>query len=187
MRHFLRFSILCLMLLAAVPCLAKNWNGIFPLHTTRAAVLGLLGKPLKDKTDGKEYFEIDNQTVKIRWIRPDCYSEGVIEEEKFLNDDSLVYQVSVFPKEPLKSIDIYTAGDTKKPAPIPGFYWSTYQYSCISSLAGYFSCSASNVTDGFGYSNSKRGYTALYFFPTDEENKAWKEILKPCTSSENEK
>ena len=67
------FSVL-MMLSFSLTGLAREWNGIVPLVTTRTEVIGKLGQPLIDEKS--EYFIFEGQRVEIRWARPDCYGEN---------------------------------------------------------------------------------------------------------------
>lgn len=49
-------SIISVLWLLAVPCLAASWKNIVPLKTTRAEVIRLLGEPKPFQGNGPEYF-----------------------------------------------------------------------------------------------------------------------------------
>ena len=187
MKHFLKLSCPLWLLIFAMPTFAKSWQNILPLQTTRAEVLNLFGSPKTSLNDKIEYFVVDNQTITFTWTRADCSVEDATVDVKSVKSDSLVYQVTVEPDAPLQSINSYTFDEPKIPAPIPGFYLSSYQTNCLSNRSGQFSCSSVSSAYGFGYSNSNRGFTALYFFPTNEENKIWKEKHKSCSQVEGKK
>lgn len=179
MKPYVKFLCLLWIFLFAVPCLAKSWGNIFPLQTNRLGVLDMLGEPFYDKESGEEYFEFENQKITFTWTRPDCYGEGTIKDEKLINSESLVYQITVVPDELLESIEIYK---TQKPTPKTKEKifkdWVSKDVHCFGN-----NCSVFDNQEGFGYSLSK-GYTALYFLPTEDENKMRKEKLKPCSPVE---
>lgn len=183
MKHYLKLLCLLWMFLFAVPCLAKSWGNIFPLQTNRLGVLDMLGEPLYDTNDGEEYFEFENQKITLTWTRPDCYGEGTIKDKKLINSESLVYQITVLPEKPLKSIEIYKKQELT-PKTKNEIYkdWLSQDVNCIGNAESGMSCSVSDSQTGFGSSSSKEGYYALYFFPTKEENKMRKEKLPTCPS-----
>lgn len=184
MRHFLKLSFTLCLLIFATSTFAKSWQNVFPLKTTRAEILNLFGNPKTDLVTG-EYFFVDDQIVTFLWTRADCSGDGAIVNEKLVEPNSFVYQITVEPHTPLQYIDSYTFDLPKVASSVPGFYSTTYQTNCISNSSGQFSCSSVSLYYGFGYSNSNRGFNSLYFFPTSEEIKTWKEKQKPCPSVGN--
>ncbi len=187
MKYFLKLSCPFLLLFLAVPTLAKSWKNIFPLQTSRAEVLNLLGSPKISLKDKSEYFIVGDQKVTFRWTRADCSGEDAITDEKLVKPNSLVYQITVVPDVALRSIDFYNSDEPKGATTVSGFLLSSYMTNCISNSSGQFSCSSVNSVYGFGYSNSNRGFTALYFVPTEEENKIWNGKHKPCSVVEDGK
>lgn len=184
----------CLWLLTlAAPSSARQWHNISPLKTTRAEVLRLLGEPKHSQSDGREYFEVDNQTITISWKRPDCYGRDSIIKGHSVDPDAFVYQVTVAPKVSLKSISEVSGEPDKAPNPkvsrkrdkaaLKESYrrWLSQELDCIGNDESGYSCTIWDGQKGFGYSDSKAGVTALYYFPTDEEAKAWDQKHKPCS------
>ncbi len=186
MKNFLNLSI-CILLLS-IPCFAKSWNSIFPLQTTRAAVLDLLGEP-KQNSIGEEFFEFENQTISFKWLRADCYGRDSILDEKSVKADSLVYQITVEPENPLNSIEIYNQDVSSEPTKQSNeqIYkdWISESVSCLSSKE-YLSCTISNSQKGFGYRRSEKIYSILYFFPTQDEITDRKQKLSRCSEDGGE-
>jgi hypothetical protein len=185
MKHRLTLLIGCLLLLPlTVPCSAKEWRNILPLKTTRAEALQLLGTPLHGSSDEGEYFEIDNQTVTIRWARPDCSGQGLIVDEQLAGADALVYQITVKPKVPLKLSDLGLPSQsdiTSSPSKYSGWLSQSINCSGGGEKGAWDNCSILIGQEGFGYATSKAGVIALYYFPTDEEAKAWNQKHQPCS------
>jgi hypothetical protein len=183
----------CLWLLTlAAPCSAKEWHNISSLKTTRAEVLRLLGEPKHSQSDGREYFEIDNQTVTIRWARPDCYGRASITDGVSAGMDVLVFQITVTPKIPLKlsevSSELDQASDLKvsrkqDKAALKELYrsWLSNDLDCLCSDVSGCSCSTWNREQGFGYSSSNIGVFEVYYGPTAEEIKAWEQNHRLCS------
>jgi hypothetical protein len=175
----------CLWLLTlAVPCAAKEWRNLSPLKTTRAETLQLLGNPQHSQPDGGEYFEVDDQTITFRWMRPDCAGQDSIIDGQSAGLDALVYQITVTPKVPLAAID---SGESSKPdtASVKSKYrdWLSQEIDCIGNGEdGVWHCTIWDGHKGFGYSTSKGGVVAIYYFPTDEEGTAWSQTHKCCSS-----
>lgn len=152
----------------------------------------------------------------IRWTRPDCYGEnafidggslklllgspdGQSRENADINKqstgmDALVFQVTVEPQVPLKSIE---SEDSSKPDKVPDSQisrkrtkaelkeiyrsWLSQTIDCTIGANGGGWCTIFNEEKGFGYHESKAGVTALYYFPNAEEIKAWNQYHKPCS------
>lgn len=68
----MRFAVcITLLMLLAATTVAKSWHGIVPLHSTRAEVRRLLGKPLI--ADGHiELFENEAGHVQVMYARKPC-------------------------------------------------------------------------------------------------------------------
>ena len=192
MNHLALITGSLLLLTLADPCAAKEWRNIVPLKTKRADVLRVLGEPKHSQPDGREYFEVDNQTATIRWKRPDCFGRDSMIDEQSVGPDALVYQITVTPKVPLKSISEVSgepdkASDLKVPrkrdkAALKELYrsWLSQDIDCIGNDESGYSCTIWDGQKGFGYTESK-GVTALYYFPTDKEARAWEQNHKPCS------
>lgn len=185
-------SIFCLLwlLVFSVPCLAKDWNNIFPLKTTRAEVIQMLGSP--NQSNEGEYFEIDNQRVIFRWTRPDCYGENSIIEKQPVSLDALVFQITVEPKDPKdeRYINIRNElnskpSDSSDSKDIKTVYkkWISNDVNCLIDANGS-SCSITNDEKGFGYSTSNDEITRIYYFPTEKELKTREETHQPCKAKE---
>jgi hypothetical protein len=175
--------------------LAKEWRNIFPLKTTRAEVIKLLGEPQRSGAIEGEYFKVDDGIVKIRWKRADCFTPEVMTGERSLKPDYLVYQITFLPEEPLsldsieseKTIEAKTdpevLGSAKAEVKAAYKKWVSQNVNCTISSGDTF-CSIMGRTNGFGYSSSsKKGVTALYYYPTEKESEAWKQNLPPCSSN----
>ena len=182
-------NIFCLIWLSvfSMPCLAKDWNNIFPLKTTRAEVIQMLGYP--NQSNESEYFEIDNQIVTFRWTRPDCSGENSIIEKPPVSFDALVFQITVEPKDP-KDERYITIRNELSPSSsdskdIKTVYkkWISNNVDCLMGANGS-SCSITNDEKGLGYSTSNDEITCIYYFPTEKELKTRKETYQPCKAKE---
>src|SRR6185503_17182878 len=59
----------CLALTLAAPLSARGWRGIIPLHSTRADVESLLGKPLPDR----DYlYQTEDHFVSVDYAKGPC-------------------------------------------------------------------------------------------------------------------
>lgn len=174
------------MLLAGVAetSFAKPWKGIFPLKTTRAEVVKLLGPSTGIDEYQRAIFAHSDGIVKISWKRPDCVSKDFLWSEKEANDKALVYQITLEPKARLKSIEEYEKPDPppKEKEDIKTVYkrWLDQDVNCLIG-EGSSACSISSSRTGFGYSNaSQSGVTAIYYFATKDETEAFLSALQPC-------
>ena len=191
-RQIFLIGFFCLINLTA-PCLAREWRNIFPLQTTRGELLKLLGEPQKVRAEEGEYFKIRDGIVKIRWTRPDCYGQDAVTNEPAAEAASLVYQLTFIPEEPLtlssieseKSIrpEEYpeTSGNVKPGVKSVYKKWISQDVDCLIGADNTF-CSIMGRYNGFGYSSSNKGVTALYYYPTEKESTAWKQGRPACSS-----
>jgi len=163
----------CLWLLVfPFPCLAKDWNNIFPLKTSRAEVLKILGNPKPFlKPTGPEYFENEMDRVFILWTLPDCFGRKLVIDEEPAGPDALVYKITVEPKDPTTSNYEEEVRELLEISKRP---------DCIGTHGG--SCGVYNDLLGFGYSRSDVGITKLEYFASFEERRVWRGRLKPCSS-----
>jgi hypothetical protein len=169
----------------AVPCLAKEWHNIYPLQTTRAEVLNLIGSTPQSQPEKSEFFEVENNIVTIKWTKPDCYCEDSIIEGEKADLDALVYQITVEPKIslPLKSLEPTIVDNSKKQRiELKKAYknWSDQDVDCLIGQDNSI-CSITNFRTGFGYSLLNFEVTALYYLPTEKQSKDWKEKHKLCS------
>lgn len=68
-----RFVLLCSFLLAFADVIsAKPWRGIVPLHTTRAQVRKLLGKPIFGADGSIDLYDLREGRVHIMYARQPC-------------------------------------------------------------------------------------------------------------------
>lgn len=90
--------LLCLYLVLPVTVVSqtKEWRGIVPLHSTRADVERLLGKPNFDGT----YYDFENERASIIYSREPC-TEGDWNVPR-----DTVLQISIAPKIKLKFADL---------------------------------------------------------------------------------
>ena len=91
MKHSARIliNILFMIVCTSITCVAKEWRGIVPLHSTRADVIKLLGNPTRSLEDSQEYFVLENETVKFEWIDPTCVRKYPVESEDEVRPDEL--------------------------------------------------------------------------------------------------
>jgi hypothetical protein len=189
--RILLIGLFCLISLT-LPCFANEWRNIFPLKTTHAEVINLLGEPQRSNEEEGEYFQVEDGAVKMGWQRADCYSKEDVSSDQSAKPENLVNQITFLPKEPvsLASIDSEKSSKEKKASEVPhetktkvkkAFEkWMSQDVSC---LIGSGEAACNVMGDGFGYYLSK-GITALYYYPTQKEFADWKEKLKPCAVEE---
>ncbi|MBK8467260.1 MAG: hypothetical protein IPL32_15690 [Chloracidobacterium sp.] len=161
--------VLCLGVLA-IPCLAASWNNIFPLKTTRAEVIKLLGEPKPFQRTGPEYFDHGNARVFIRWTLPNCIVKKLVIAEELAGPDALVYQIAIEPK------DYRTSLPYEKE--VSEFLGLIKAKDCIASRGG--SCGIGHALLGFGYNRSEFGISRLDYSSSLEEMNAWISQRKLC-------
>src|SRR3954462_15219190 len=83
-------SCMCLLVFSATPSLSKEWRGIIPLRTTRADILKLLGNQKPGKSDPREYFDTDNETISFDCIDPTCARKYPIQPNNVIRSEDLV-------------------------------------------------------------------------------------------------
>lgn len=176
---FIRYSLgtIALLLLASAASVAKPWRGLAPLITTRAQVLEALGSPKLNASDRTESFDLANEVVVLRWIRPTCGTETPIPKGEAFRPSDVVLQITVNPKVPLKTkpAEFETNPKTHRD-------WLESDIDCIGNGDGHWSCSI--ISDGFGYSTAPDGLiTELYYFASNSEAKDWNARRKSCSSS----
>jgi len=178
MKHYSKLLFCLSLFFLAAPCFAESWRGITPLQTTRAEVLQILGAPQQNNADQSEYFELDEQTIIIRWARADCAGQDrIIAKPESVAPESLVYQITVKPKKPLELIEVGEPDkrpDESKDA--TSRRWLANDVECFGD-----NCTVTNSRKGFGYSTGKDGVVAVYYFPADAENKRRNAQYKPCS------
>ena len=175
---FIRYSLglATLIAFASAPCNAKSWRGLAPLLTTRAQVLEALGPSKLNASDQTESFDLANEVVVLRWIRPTCGTQTPIPKGEPFQPSDLVLQITVNPK-----ISLETVPSEDKRNPKTYRDWLSADIDCIGNGDGYSSCSI--IYDGFGYSTANGHITALYYFATASDVKDWNATLKSCSPS----
>jgi hypothetical protein len=179
--RFIRYSLCAGVLLgvASGSCVAKSWRGLVPLLTTRAQVLEMLGSPKLNASDQTESFDLPNEVVVIRWIRPTCGTQTPIPKGESFRPSDVVLQITVNPKVPL---EMNTLDDNPKPKTYRD--WLAEDINCVGDSEGHWSsCSIINRHDGFGYSTGNAHITALYYFASDSEADDWNATHKSCSPS----
>lgn len=63
-------SVCCLLI--SIPVTAKEWQGIVPLHSNRADVKKLLGKPLSEESSSFDSYDVAEGRVEIMYVREKC-------------------------------------------------------------------------------------------------------------------
>ena len=174
----IRYSLYASVLLAIASgsCIAKSWRGLVPLLTTRAQVLDMLGSPKLNATDQTESFDLPNEVVVLRWIRPTCGTQTPIPMGEPFRPSDLVLQITVNPKVPL---EMKVVEDETNPKTNPA--WLSANVDCLGNGDGNWSCSI--TADGFGYSTAKGHITALYYYASGSEAKTWNATHKSCSPS----
>lgn len=165
--------VICLLSLiigSGPTCIADEWHGIVPLHSTRDDVIKLLGPPRHVQWDYRDYFEVENGIVTLEWIDPGCLRKYPVEPAKTIQLDDLVLNISVRLIEPVVASTLRLPED------------SFYFMDCIGSGAGR---SCIFMRDGFSYATSREGVTSLSYGPTQKSFKEWKENHRGCISSRN--
>jgi hypothetical protein len=69
MHCILKYGFVALLLVNNI--MAKEWNGIVPLRTTRQEVESILGKPIR-KTSYDDFFELKNENALVTYSRGNC-------------------------------------------------------------------------------------------------------------------
>jgi hypothetical protein len=72
MKRLIKAIVCCLCLSLAAVSHAKEWRGIVPLHSTRADVHKILGKPTIDEGSAVEGFDIEGVRVLVMYSRQRC-------------------------------------------------------------------------------------------------------------------
>ena len=166
---------LCGLYFLASPCVAKQWLNIAPLYTTRAEVLQLLGNPKHNQSDDGEYFDLANEMVTFKWTHPTCGTQNPIVDESSIQADDLVLSIAVKPKVPIRLKDL------DRPQPKSYSDLLSDDIDCLGNGEdGVWNCTIYSGREGFGYATSKDGVVEVYYFPTDEEARAWNSEYKAC-------
>jgi hypothetical protein len=173
MIRIIRISVacLCLSLYSGIPCHAKEWRDIVPLHSTRSDVIKLLGEPTHLQWDYRDYFILDTETVTFQWIDPTCKRKFPVEPDSEIRPDDLVLNISVTPKKSLPE-------DELRLPPL-----KLYLTSCIGGANGTGGCIFMDNEEGFAYSTSKDGVTGHSYGPPAKEYETWMQQHSACRSS----
>ena len=177
------FTVFLWFILLTAACFAKDWHNIYPLQTTRAEVVKLLGEPQKSQTSRDEYFRVDDNIVIIRWVRADCDGDNLFIRDKPPDPSALVFQISVSLKVPLEKLPPEFDKTKKDYGANKSDAKSAYR-ELLSQDVDCFGdwCTIMNRQKGIGYVSSKTGIDVLHYFPNKEEFNAWKEKHKTCSS-----
>jgi hypothetical protein len=172
----IRYSVgtIALLVFASASCFPKPWRRLAPLITTRAQVLEVLGSPELNASDQTESFDLANEVVVLRWIRPTCGTQTPIPKGEQFQGADLVLQITVNPKVPLEKLPSEDQRDPKTYRD-----WLSGDVDCISNGDGHGSCSI--IYDGFGYSTADGHITALYYFASGSQVKDWNATHKSCS------
>ncbi|MEQ1921523.1 MAG: hypothetical protein ABL952_03345 [Pyrinomonadaceae bacterium] len=159
------------MLLFTNFAMAKGWNNIIPLQTTRAEVIKLLGEPKAFQGNGPEYFAFNGDKVFFQWARGSCYKIGrLVIDESLVTQDSVVYEFKVEP---------HSSNQPKYEAEVKEFLASLNKMDCVGPNKG--ACGSWSFDIGFGYSRSDRGINRVSYHATPTESNDWFLTLKPCS------
>jgi hypothetical protein len=171
MKRNMRFFIGCLSLIlfSAIPCLAKEWHGIVPLHTTRAEIIKMLGNPKHATWDYRDVFVLENEAVTFEWIDPTCARKFPVEPDSEVRPDDLVLNISITPKKPFPISELQIPPD------------DFALIDCLEGKKGRFVCV--HMFDGFSYATSEEGVTGYSYGPTTEEFRTWMQAHGGCQSS----
>jgi hypothetical protein len=164
----LLFCCMCPALGLSATCLAKEWRGIVPLHTTRSEVVKLLGEPKHTWETVSGYFDTADARVTVEWIDPACQREYPIYTlQGVARPDDLVLNIYVSPTKPIPS----------KEMDIPNVGYMTL--GCHPNAW----CTLWSPEAGFGFTSTKEGIDRLVYGPAGDEFKAWSNEHKMCKRS----
>jgi hypothetical protein len=171
---------LCSTLCLCISCLAKEWRGIVPLHSTRSDVIKLLGEPKHLQWDYRDYFFLDAEWVTFQWVDPTCRRKLPVEPDSEVRPDALVLNISVTPKKPFPVEELHL------PPHKDELNFPLGDFSLIDWIGDTDDGDGSIVMDseeGFSFSTSKEGVTGHSYYPTAREYKAWMQEHSGCQSS----
>jgi len=170
------------------PGLAKGWNNIFPLKTTRAEVLKILGDPKPFQGRGSEYWEYENDGIRFLWTLANCFDERLagpdariygtksIIDEKYAEPDALVYRIIVEPKDP---------NSGKYEGAVRDLLAASNSSDCIGTHGG--ACGIYDSLIGLSYNRDDRGIKKLEYTASLDEERLWRLQLKPCLKQTDHK
>jgi hypothetical protein len=188
-------SLVLLFLSMAVVVDGKSWNGVTPLKTSRAEVIGILGYPDRVDAYGRAVFETNGETVLISWVLPNCYAGHERVADWFAEMSALVFHITVKPKARRELSEVQKVDGQNDPPEIGGKdpkvllketykRWLSTDVDCLLG-ADDMSCSQSNSTTGFGYSHTtKAAVTAIYYYPTSSEIDEFSAARPACADVE---
>lgn len=162
---------LCLTLYLSVHCLAKEWRGIVPLHSTRSDVIKLLGEPKHLKWDYRDFFILDAETVTFQWIDPTCKRKYPVAPDTEVQPNDLVLNISITPKKPFPEEELH----------LPPL--KLYFTDCVEGANDSGGCIFMDDEEGFAFATSKDGVTGHSYGPPAKEYKAWTQEHSTCQSS----
>lgn len=172
MRHYRFIFSGWLLLVMASNSFAGEWQGIVPLHSTRAEVIKVLGSPRHLSWDNREFFDIENTTVTFTWIDPSCKRKYPIEPETSIQTNYLVFGISL---------------QLKRPTPVTAFDLANktlYFSDCVGS-SDHRSCTFIGADIGVGYSTWQNRVTSVSYGPAQIDFKAWETSHRACFQSDS--
>jgi hypothetical protein len=170
------FRIILIILLLVCPAAAMDWNGIYPLRSTREQVVTVLGKPIGKISDFGERFRYNEEEIVILWTPKDCFSESA--RSIGSNADSLVKRMTVIPNKPIP-MERFDSMIEANPIFFDENKILRPQMQSIDCWGR--GCGVRDNGIGFGYDVSKFGVDKIYYFAPDEEWEKWKVGRVPCT------
>ena len=116
----------CVVLMSTISARAKSWRGIEPLHSTRADVERLLGRPTDDKTPYMWIYDSPEERARVYFSPGLPCEEGL--PDGWRVPKNTVVGIDVYLDVPRKMSEVLTAGkeyETVQAAHIAGVMWYT--------------------------------------------------------------
>jgi hypothetical protein len=98
----------CVVLISINSAYAKSWRGLEPLHSTRADVARLFGRPIDDKYPYEWMYDFPEERAFIRFSSGDPCEEGLPGGLKVPKD--IVVEIEIYPRAQKKMEEVLTAG-----------------------------------------------------------------------------
>lgn len=98
--------IICLVLSGTFVVQTKEWNGIVPLHSTRADVERILGPSNGRIGDYKYSYKFNKSNVYVSYARGKCSEKAEEWQEEFQVPKDTVQSISIFPTDGTKLKDL---------------------------------------------------------------------------------
>lgn len=103
---------LCVVLMSINSASARSWRGIEPLHSTRADVIRLLGRPFDDKSPYMSIYDFPEERALIHFSSGRPCEEGLPDGWKVPKDT--VIAIDLYPTSPKKMSEVLAPGKEYK-------------------------------------------------------------------------